>query len=79
MAQPRTNEEVDARGLCATAERDPDEVITRFTIEDYALALIRAAREPADIVVLLREARTPALANALLEASGWEEIFTWFA
>lgn len=45
---------------------------------DYALALLRSGREAGEVIALLEVAYALDLANALLEASGWELIFDSF-
>jgi hypothetical protein len=69
-----------AKALCRKAGRDPDEEITRFVLEDYAAALLDdGERDEEEVVGLVREADIRRLADALLEGSGWSDIFDAYA
>ena len=72
-----------AKDICRQAGRDPDEEITRFVLEDYAAALLdggeRDEEDVEDVVRLVREADIRRLSNALLEGSGWSDIFHAYA
>jgi len=70
--------EDDARALCLKAGRDPDEVITKYVMEDLAAVLIDGADiEPERIVAILRQADTKTLGEAV--STGWAQVFQDYA
>jgi hypothetical protein len=74
------DEDLDILKLLKEAGRDPDESIAKFTLEDYASALVDSgnlSRE--EIVGVLKTVNVNSLANAFLEASGWTQIFEDYA
>lgn len=57
---------------------DPDAVITKFVMEDFAAALEDAGWSEKRIVEALKKAQRDELQDALCEASGWPEIFVTY-
>lgn len=71
-------EEDDARALCLKAGRDPDEVITKYVMEDLAAVLIDGADiGPERIVAILRKADTKTLGEAV--STEWLQVFEDYA
>ena len=67
---------ITPRDLCATLSIDPDEIITMFTMEDVALVLLRDTEYDLEsIKKMILTSDADALRNALLETSGWSDIF----
>jgi len=58
---------------------DPETEITRFVMEDFAAALMDADWPEERIVKALKNTRPGNLADALLEGSGWTDIFRFYA
>jgi hypothetical protein len=58
---------------------DPDTVITKFVMEDFAAALEDAGWAEDRIVEALKKTRPEKLEDAFCEASGWPGIFETYA
>ena len=68
-------DELDPEELCEKAHREPDEIITKFVLEDYASALIQAGIDEDAIVRELETVDLYELGDSLCDASHWSEIF----
>lgn len=73
MANPEDFE--TAEELCERAGVDPDEKITQFVLLDFAATLVDAGWSSERVINALKTTSTDRLADALLEASGWPDIF----
>lgn len=62
--------------LCQQAGVDPDEQITRFTMEDFVAALVSSDWSDTSILRALDRLTPDRLADALCEVSHWGDIFT---
>lgn len=74
----RTGDDMtDAITMCEEVGVDPDLQITRFSMQDAALVLIRDTEMPWEEAVkcLKKDGDPTRLSNALLEASNWSDIF----
>jgi hypothetical protein len=73
------NGHADTSALLSRAGRDPDELVTKFVMEDVAAALLDAVNRgdlAADrAVLLLRHADASKLGDLICDVSHWPEAF----
>lgn len=69
----------DTMSLLAAAGRDPDELVTKFVMEDVAAALLDAVNsgslDPGRALLLLRQADARKLGDVICDVSHWPEAF----